>query len=93
MKTNQILAEGVVGMNVSLSTQELIVLKSRVITLIKLLEDNNKRETPRRELYINTELISDVANVLSRITYDVLSLEEAELELFGSKEEVKQFNK
>lgn len=90
MKTNQILAEGVVGINVSLSNQELIVLKSRVTLLVKQLEENSKREIPRRELYFNTELISDITTVLNRITNDTISLEEAEIELFGSKEDVKQ---
>lgn len=90
MKTNQILAEGVVGINVSLSNQELIVLKSRVTLLVKQLEENSKREIPRRELYLNTELISDITTVLNRITNDTISLEEAEIELFGSKEDVKQ---
>lgn len=85
MKQIPIKREANIGSNIELSNIELVVLKTKLNAFVKTMLDEHG--VVKRRIKISEEHIMDVLNVitfLSKLTNDVVSLQEANKELFGA---------
>lgn len=87
MKTNVIIAEAVVGKSIELTITDMIVLNSKKSQLSTLLDKNVKSDYKRDSIHVDTKLLQDIVNLLSKLTDETISLEQSEKDLFEPQNE------
>jgi hypothetical protein len=82
MESKKVIAVGVIGTEVQLSTQELIVLADLVSTLKQdMSEYQEKKNSTKVHVDINT--VNSVVNFIGKLTGEVKGLQETEEDLFS----------
>lgn len=81
MKSTKITGEGVLGVDINLSIEELIVLTSEKTRINEILNRSKIDEDEVRPI------LKNLKNFLERISKDSISLKESEIGLFGQIKE------
>ena len=93
MNTKGISREAVIGLNIELSTQELIALKDKcemINTEIRLATKG--RSERKRSILVKTGDIQDLMVFIGKLTGDVLSTTECNAGLFETEDTIAEYN-
>ena len=75
--------EGIVGISLELSTQELIVLKSTIQDLGKVIKPSSKAF--RSQVRVDNKSLFNLVTFLGKLTKDAISMQDAHDELFSEE--------
>lgn len=82
MESNKITAVGVIGTEVQLSTQELIVLADLVSTLKQDMSEYQEKRNSTK-VHVDVSTVSNIINFITKLTGEVKGLQETGEELFA----------
>lgn len=89
MKANNLIAEGLVGRILELSTLEVIVLQSRLDILNGRIAEQDKKES-KFDVRLPYEMAKELSKVFTKILGEPLSLEAVEIDLFDKNNDTQE---